>query len=381
MKTKTFKNEIVACAVALAGCVGIVGCQMNENGDASVAAEESADEAVVKGNIVSNVVEWLKPYQMKIPFVVENEGKDVYIRGNVGFFPALFSKYSIVIHLNAESQKAYCYGYLPTQVPAERRADMIEFLFRAECMYGLSPATLVLENDGMIRCQSWCRLSKLERSPEKTMPKFVGSVMEKLFACSQVVGPVLLGGPGRKEALQINPIEIFNRDKFDNKADTKTVLDSCFSDGEYAVGDSVDDWFGNRFSGGDDSVGFIRARLKNVKKDIGGVYDELEYTIIVKDGLACNICVFPVEIPSDRIKNVADAAMRLNQLLNCSLFCVDFENKKLWCRFSIPVSSFIDDLGTKEMNYNVVELIINAVAEVAKNSELFSTIMAEGKIK
>jgi hypothetical protein len=167
MKTKTFKNEIVACAVALVGCVGIVGCQMNENGDASVAAEESADEAVVKGNIVSNVVEWLKPYQMKIPFVVENEGNDVYIRGDVGVFPALFSKYSIVIHLNAESQKAYCYGYLPTQVPAERRADMIEFLFRAECMYGLSPATLVLENDGMIRCQSWCRLSKLERSPEK----------------------------------------------------------------------------------------------------------------------------------------------------------------------------------------------------------------------
>ena len=85
MKTRTFKNEIVACAVALVGCVGIVGCQMNENGDASVAAEESADEAVVKGNIVSNVVEWLKPYQMKIPFVVENEGKDVYIRGMAGF--------------------------------------------------------------------------------------------------------------------------------------------------------------------------------------------------------------------------------------------------------------------------------------------------------
>ena len=70
--------------------------------------------------------------------------------------------------------------------------------------------------------------------------------------------------------------------------------------------------------------------------------------------------------------------MRRNQSLNCALFCVDFENRKLWCRFSIPVSSFIDDSGTKEMTYNIVELHINTVAEVAKNYELFSTIMAAG---
>ena len=359
-------------------CVGIGGCLMKESGGASGVVEESSNEAVVEGNVVSNVVEWLKPYQMKIPFVVENKGKDVFIRGNVGYFPALFSEYSIVIHLNAGSQKAYCYGYLPTRVPAERRADMIESLFRAECAYGLSPATLVLQDDGMIRCQTWCRLSALERSPEKTMPRFIGPAILKLFSCSHMVGSVLLGTNESEEVSKITPVEIFERDKFDNKADTKTVLNACFSDGEYTVDGSVDDWFNNRFRNGDDSVGFIRARFKGVSKDLGGLCDELEYTIVVKDGIACNICVFPVEIPRDRINDVAEAAMRRNQSLNCALFCVDFENRKLWCRFSIPVSSFIDDSGTKEMTYNIVELHINTVAEVAKNYELFSTIMAAG---
>ena len=377
MKSKKFMM-MNAAALAAMVCVGIGGCLTKERRGASGVVEEKSNEAVVKENVVSNVIKWLKPYQMKIPFVVENEKNDVYIRGDIGYCQALFSKYSICIHLNGNSQKAYCYGYLPTLVPVERRADMIEALFRAECAYGLSSATLVLEDEGMIRCQAWCRLSALERTPEKALPLLVGSVIEKLISCSQMVGSVSLGTGKLEEVSKIAPVKIFERDKFDNKTDIKTVLDACFPDGGYQLDDYVDVWFNNRFGNGDDSVGFISNSLIDISQDLGGIYDELEYTIVVKDGMACNICVFPVEIPRERLNEVAEAAMRCNQSLNCALFCVDFENRKLWCRFSIPVSSFIDDLGTKEMKFNIAELNINTVAEVAMNSELFSKIMATG---
>lgn len=375
MKMMTFKNEIVACAMALVGCVGIVGCQTNETGDASVAAEESADEAVVKGNIVSNVVEWLKPYQMKIPFVVENEGKDVYIRGMAGLFPSIFSKHDIIIHLSAERREAYCYGYLPAKVPEDKRATMVEALFRADCTYGVSPATLVLTDDGTVRCQAWCPFPCLEASPEKAMPMLVGSVMEKLFACSQVVGRVILDAEG---PYLINAVNFVKREAADNKADTEAVLKSCFSDGEYELVTDADDWLVERFGGDDVSTGFIRSMLSGVKRDVGGAFDDLHYTLVVKDGIACNVCMFPAEIPKDKLHQVAEAAMRLNQSLNCCLFTVDFENGRLWSRYSIPVSALVGGTDPEKTNLNRLAVKVLAAMEIARHSEMFSLIVRGG---
>lgn len=378
MKCRKIFVRMMAAAVC---CAAVVGCVSNDGeSDAAAAvgptdADASTIEAAVPEKIVSIVTEWLKTYQAGIPFDVENEGKDVYIRGVVGRFPSHFSKYDIVINLSAGDGEAYCYGYLPTSVPDERRADVIEFLFRAECAYGLSPATFVLTDDGLVRCQAWCPFSELEKAPEKAMPKLAGSVMEKLFSCSRVIGQVLLNVAEPNIAEVVRPAGIFKHDPADNKADTATILKTCFADSEYVTSNSAGDWFVGRFGGGDDTVGFINAHLEGVKKDLGGLFDKLPYTLVVKDGTVCNICLLPIDIPDDRLAAVADAAMRLNQSLKSGLFCVDFENRKLWCRYSIPVSALTDDPGSKKTNFNLVAIKVMSAAGIARNSEAFSAMV------
>lgn len=379
--------------MAAALCAGIIGCRMGETSQtetknvasttndapvasASVSTSEtatvSAEAAVTTERIVSNVTQWLKSYQARVPFAVENDGKDVYIRGMVGLFPSLFSKYDIIIHLSAEHQEAYCYGYLPAKVPEEKRAAMVEVLFRADCAYGASPATLVLTADDTVRCQAWCPFSCLDASPEKAMPMLVGSVMEKLFACSQAVGRVILDAEGSYVA---NAVDFVKREAADNKADTEAVLKSCFSDSEYQLVADADDWVVKQFGGGDNSVGLIRSMLSDVKRDVGGEFDDLHYTLVVKDGIACSVCMFPVSIPKDKLLIVAEAATRLNQSLNCCLFTVDFESCRLWSRYSIPVSALTVGADSERINHNRLSVKVLAAMEIARNSEMFSLIV------
>ena len=140
---------------------------------AHVHAEEVDSAALAVG-----ITNWVARYRTSTEFRIERDGTNTYIRGTVGRFPSLFSKYDIVVDLDSESQEAYCYGYLPTFVPDERRAEMVEFVFRAECSYGISPAALVLEDDGSVRCQSWLPFTALKESPEKAIPRLVGSVRQ-----------------------------------------------------------------------------------------------------------------------------------------------------------------------------------------------------------
>lgn len=381
---KMAMNVSALSGVAAVCCAGIFGCKVGEvekdvapcsvEADAAVS---SSDSSAVSEKSVAAVREWVKPYQAKMPFVVENDGKQVYIRGTVGLFPSVFSKFDIVVNLDGENGAAYCYGYLPTVASAERRAETVEFLFRAECGYGLSPATLVLTDDGTIRCQSWCPLSELEKSPEKALPRLIGSVIEKLYACSQPVAMVILGTAGPEIAANVTPVEFFKREAVDAKADTATVLKACFSDSEYTTSAPQDDWFSRRFGNGEESTGLINARVEEVKRDLGGIYDELCYTLIVKDNAVDNICVMPLDVPAEKIAAVADAAMRLNQSLNHGLFGVDFENGKLWSRFSIPVPALTGDPESKKTNFNLVAVKLVTVSAVAKNSELFSAVVQE----
>ena len=398
IKEKTVKNQnrVGVCAlVAAMGCAGIVGCALDE-GDAEKALADAAVETAVASdaaasggpesaatakddagmeNIASGIVEWLKPYQTT-PFTVENDGKDVYIRGTVGRFPTLFNKYDIVVNLNAESREAVCYGYLPTKVPEERKAEMTEFLFRAECAYGFSPATIVFECDGSVRCQTWCPLSEFENAPEIAKRRLAGSVMEKLFAYSRSVGEVLLGGNGTVAASRITPATMFEKVSVDSKADMAEVLKICFPDGGYETSAVAGGWLGSRFGNGDGSVGFIEARIDDVRKDIGGIYETLEYALVVRDGMVCNVCQFPVEIPKDRLGAVADLAMRLNESLKYAHFGVDFENGKLWSHYSLPVSALASEGGSGErQNLYPMWIKIQTILNVAKNSEAFSELL------
>jgi hypothetical protein len=91
------------------------------------------------------------------------------------------------------------------------------------------------------------------------------------------------------------------------------------------------------------SVGIIKSSIFEVKKDMGGVFDSLDYALIVRDGRVSDVCPAPVEIPEDKLAEVADAAMRLNQVMRCGLFRVDFDNGKLWCQYSVPVSALTEN--------------------------------------
>ena len=272
--------------------------------------------------------------------------------------------------------KPVCYGYLPTKVPEERKAEMTEFLFRAECAYGFSPATIVFECDGSVRCQTWCPLSEFENAPEIAKRRLAGSVMEKLFAYSRSVGEVLLGGNGTVAASRNTPATMFEKVSVDSKADMAEVLKICFPDGGYETSADAGGWLGSRFGNGDGSVGFIEARIDDVRKDIGGIYETLEYALVVRDGMVCNVCQFPVEIPKDRLGAVADLAMRLNESLKYAHFGVDFENGKLWSHYSLPVSALASEGGSGErQNLYPMWIKIQTILNVAKNSEAFSELL------
>ena len=324
--------------------------------------------------IVSGIIGWLKPYQTN-RFTVENDGKDVYIRGVVGRFPTLFNKYDIVVNLDTESREAVCYGYLPTKVPEERKAEMIEFLFRAECAYGYSPATIVFESDGSVRCHAWSPFSSFDNAPELTMQRLIGSVMEKLFAYSQAVGEVLLGEKGADAASRITPASMFEKIESEYRTDMAEVFRICFRDGEYTTSVEDTDWLESRY--GDClalGIGHIYARIDDVKKEIGGIYEKLEYTLVIRDGMVCNVCQFPVKIPTERLGAVADLAMRLNESFKYAHFGVDFENGKLWCHYSLPVSALAAEDGEKQ-NLYPAWIKIQTILNVAKNSEAFSALI------
>lgn len=331
--------------------------------------------------IAASITNWVDRYRASPEFKIERGGTNTYIRGTVGIFPSLFSKYDIVIDLDTEEQEAYCYGYLPTKVSAERRADMVEFIFRAECAYGLSPATLVLDDDGMVRCQSWLPFAELERSPGRVLPRLVGSVMEKLYACSQAVGPVLLGTGKPDCASRVRPVGLFGEEyespSSSNAADADKILKACFSDNQWTTDKESGDWIARRFAGEDGGASFIRAWFTDLKKDIGCACDRLDYTLVVKNGTVCNVCPLPIDVPRDRIADVADAAMHLNQSLKYAFFCVDFDNSKLWCGYSLPVSALQCDGGTNVTNRYRLHIKATAISGVARNLERLSETMSK----
>lgn len=368
-------------AIAMLTC-GLLtaGCRLLSTGAHAHAMKEAVDECRSRadvGVIVTSVTNWVAQYRASSEFKIERDGTNTYIRGTVGIFPSLFSKYDIIVELDSERQEAYCYGYLPTKVPDGRRNAVVEFLFRAECAYGLSPATLVLEEDGSVRCQSWLPFGELQGTPGKAIPQLVGSVMEKLYACSTAIGPVLLGLETPRCASCIHPVGLFNGEYESSPdtlaADTDKVLKKCFSDNEWTTERSPSGWIPKYLASADSTAAFIKAWISDVKRDVGGIYDRIDYTLVVSRGMVGNVCPLPIAIPKDRIVAVADAVMRLNQSSKCALFCVDFDNRKLWCGYSFPVSALCN---CDEAASNRYRVFIKAVApfEVARNSERLSRI-------
>lgn len=323
------------------------------------------------------VTNWLEKYNPSVGFKIEKDGTDIYVRGSVGVFPSLFSKYDIVIDLDSKRNEVYCYGYLPTVVTSERRKNVVEFLFRAECEYGLSPATLVLTDDGLVRSQSWTSFKELADVPEKALPRLMGSVMEKLYACSQAIGWILLGETKDDIISLVRPTGLFGKEYESStdtlSADTDLVLKNCFGDNGWKIDDkNADVWYKRRFSIPKGSASFINGWMTDVKKDIGGIYDRLDYTLIVQKGQVCSVCPLPGEVSHDKLAEVADAVMHINQSLRYALFGVDFDNGKVWCHYSLPASMLRNDADNDGCNVYQMHIKTMTTSTLAKNSAAIS---------
>ena len=221
----------------------------------------------------------------------------------------------------------------------------------------------------------------LKESPDRAIPRLVGSVMEKLYVCSQAVGPVLVGSEKPSCASRVEPVGLFGKEyespQSSNAADTDMVLEKCFSDNEWTREQESDDWIVKRFAGKDAGANFIRAWFTDVKKDIGGIYDRIDYTLVVKNGTVGNVCPLPIDIPEERISDVADAAMHLNQSLKYALFFVDFDNGKLWCSYSLPASVLRSVEDASAANRYQAFIKTMALSGLAKNSGKFSELAAK----
>lgn len=285
---------------------------------------------------------WLAGTGAKCGFKVEQIEGDTYIRATLGNFPGLFCKYDFTFVLSPEDHEVLCYGFLPTLVPDERRTEVAGFLCRAESELGLSPAMLVLDDNGTIRCQSWATYSMFDADPDGTMRHLVEPILTRLDYCSRKIGPVLIGcteypRPGEGEAKPVEP-------KDDGGAaarDLQTLLDLLYDEetDEISVGDKGDDWVSRRFGSRTGMpTQYIETNMHGIREYFDAQCDKIGYMLVIREGYVWNISMLPVDIPAERLAAVADLAMRLNSGVKYSLVYVDFDERKVWCQYCVPMS-------------------------------------------
>lgn len=344
------KTAIAKTLLAAAGIAALAGCATFVSGGAEAATPSptAADGGDRLDAAIRSVTDWLEPYRAVGGVSVERTATNVWIRCGVGRFPSLFSVYSIIVELDAERDAANCYGMLPTIIPDERRAAATEFLYRAECAYGASMASLTLCG-GEVYCTSWIPLKELERSPEKSIPLLAGSVIEKLYVCSTGIGAVLAGvEEPAAAAARMRPVGLFGPEPAGAEANAKAadfIFEKLFSDNERGERTALGDWIEARFADADsdDHAVILRPFFTELGGFSGGAIDELRYALVVKDGLVRNVCPVPLEIPEGKLAAVADAAMRLNESFSRTWFGVDFDNRKIWCQCVMPVAALESD--------------------------------------
>jgi hypothetical protein len=86
---------------------------------------------------------------------------------------------------------------------------MTEFIFRGEWQYGISTASIVLDDGGEVRCQAWMPFESFSLQPQETKSRLLGAVIDKLLSFSGGVASVLLGGTPAKAAAGIRRMSAF----------------------------------------------------------------------------------------------------------------------------------------------------------------------------
>ncbi|MBQ8124503.1 MAG: hypothetical protein IJ173_01320 [Kiritimatiellae bacterium] len=366
-------HTLILSSAMLSGCIS----GNSDSGDANAEAEAE--------NIVKTISSWLEPYKGKLGTLVKREGATTYLYGSFGTFQSVFNRFHLTFVIDAEDREVQCYGYLPTIVCENRRREMIEFIFRGEFEYGLSTASMVLEDDGSVRCQAWSPFESFALQPKETQWRLIGAVVDKLLSFSEGVAGVALGGDPAEAAGEIERKSFFERMDETSAleraadADTKIVLERCFDkDDEIEVSDSGDKWLG-AFArrGWDARVGIINGHFEDVVRDVGGLYDVLPYSLVVRDGMVWNICNVPDECPNEAIGEVAEALMKINQSLRCATFGIDFNTGKMWSHYAVPVSVIPSWDERPHGNLYGAFIKTKAVGSVAKNSEALHSTMVK----
>ena len=363
-------NVVIFGSALLAGCV-------TQNHQASGGLVNVGAEVVAQ-----TIAEWIEPYQI-LGITTNQEGCTTYLYSTLGKFPLIFDRLQLTFAIDAEAREVVCYGFLPTVVPDNRRKDMVEFIFRGEWGYGISPASMVLDDGGEVRCQAWIPFESFVRQPKETKWRLMGTVVDKLLSFSDGVATVALGGDPAIAVDKIRRIAAFEgldeavELKKAADVDTKIVLERCFErDSEVEVGAIGDKWLEKLSGNGSDvHVGIINARFEDVVRDVGGRYDVLPYSLVVREGMVWNVCCIPESCPPEAIGKVADVLMEKNQKLKYSLYSIDFDTGKIWCHCSLPVSVLPDGHECRTCNLYDVLLKTIPIRSVACDSEELRSAM------
>ena len=370
---KVVYRTFILSAILLSGCIsGSSDC-----GDADAEAEARA--------IVNTIYSWLEPYKGELGINERRYGATTYLYGSFGDLQSVFNRFNLTFAIDEEERQVLCFGYLPTTVPEDRRREMIEFIFRGEWEYGLSTATMVLDEDGNVRCQAWLPFESFTLQPKESQWRLIGAVVDKLWSFSNGATGVALGIDPVTAACGIKRINLFEgmeEAAMLEKAadvDTKIVLERCFDqDDEITTEISNDEWL-NALSGcgGDVSVGIINAKFQDIAQVAGGPYDVLPYSLVVREGMVWNICTVPDECPNTIIGDVAGALMKINEGRKHGMFGIDFDTGKIWCHYAVPVSV----IPSRDENPPRIPYAFfirgNTVYSIAKLSEALQLTMAE----
>ena len=317
--------------------------------------------------IAAEIAGWLKPCLKRSGMDTVRDGGSIYIYGTFGILPSIFDSFDIVVAIYAGDKEVSFVGYLPTRIPKERRKEMLEFIFRGEVEYGISPASMILGDNGSVRCQAWMPFESFALQPKETKWRLMGAVVDKLWSFSDGVAAVALGGDPEDAVRKIRRISNFEGGeeaaslKKTADADTKAILARCFDKDAQITMDGTEDSWLDRFSG--------------VVRDIGGRHDVLPYSLIVKEGMVWNICKFPEAIPDDIVGEVADVLMRKNENLKYSLFGMDFDTGRMWCHYALPVAVIPEGDTNAPRNLYGVFIKTKPVTNVALNSEAMHSAM------
>ena len=378
------KTTVMACKGILIATLWSAICVAGDlpNGNQILHSSASTNEAE---RIAAEIAGWLEPYRGRIGMVVNRDGDDIYMYGSFGSLQSIFSTYNITVAIYGKDKEVSFIGRLPTVVPKERRREMIEFIFRGEVEYGISPASMILEEDGRIRCQAWMPFESFTLQPKETKWRLMGSVIDKLWSFSEGVASVALGGDPEDGAGKIRRMRNFEEGeeaeafRKSADADTKAILKRCFDkDAEVKMENSGDTWL-DRYSGVGRGVrvGAINARFEDLARDIGSRYDVLPYSLVVKEGLVWNVCNVPEIVPAVIVGKIADFLMRMNENLKYSLYGIDFDTGRIWCQYALPVAVIPEsDTDTPRNLYGVL-IKTQPVFSVAQNSEELHSAMVK----